>query len=202
MLLPIRGSRSCLPNDGLFEFSSPRPKFLRSFLQRRIKRRASIVAISCPVYNEQALRGIHHFRIARARLNPSRQRRGRPLDERCTRVVCRCQTGREGLYSGTRSGRKCRVRRRREGFRLGRSERRKTDRPGSPYRLFDSIKPTSTLSLSLSVSPRAPLGAEPPGIARRGARGAYTRGNPSATPARLVPCSHFKPRPVALISFR
>ena len=43
-------------------------------------------------------------------------------------------------------GRKCRVRRRQEGFDWV-VHWQKTDRSGSPYRLFDSIKPTHSISL-------------------------------------------------------
>lgn len=94
--------------------------------------------------------------------------------------------------------RKCRVRRRQEGFDWA-VQWQKTDRPGSPYRLFDSIKPT------YSIFPRAlrhPITLEnrDGGRERKRERGdrAY-RGNPLVTPTHsyLVSTS-----PGTLVSFR
>lgn len=104
---------------------------------------------------QEVSRGIHQFRVARARLIPGTAR-GCPLGtlyEGCLPML----RGR-GEVSGVR---KCRVRRRQEGFDWT-AQRQKTDRSGSPYRLFDSIKPTYTLSTSLFFSLCAPFGAVTP----------------------------------------
>jgi len=54
------------------------------------------------------------------------------------------------MLRGLSGVRKCRVRRRQEGFDWA-VQWQKTDRPGSPYRLFDSIKPTYSISLRPSA---------------------------------------------------
>lgn len=82
--------------------------------------------------------------------------------------------------------RKCRVRRRQEGFDWA-VQQQKTDRLGSPYCLFDSIKPTYSIS---PCALRHPI----PRIHARGVKERAYRGNPSVTPTKFVPIS-FQPRP-------
>lgn len=86
--------------------------------------------------------------------------------------------------------RKCRVRRRQEGFDWA-VQRQKTDRSGSPYRLFDSIKPTYSISLCALRHPIPRIHTHTQGERKR--ERAY-RGNPSVTPTKFVPIS-FRPRP-------
>lgn len=74
--------------------------------------------------------------------------------------------------------RRCRVRRRQGGFDWT-VQRQKTDRPGSPYRLFDSIKPT--YSIYYPVRPSAPPSPCSFQVHIKGETRAYCE-NPSVTP--------------------
>lgn len=84
--------------------------------------------------------------------------------------------------------RKSRVRRRQEGFHWA-VQRQKTDRSGSPYRLFDSIKPTYSISLCALRHPIPRIHAR-----RMKERERAYRGNPSVIPTKFVPIS-IQPRP-------
>lgn len=90
--------------------------------------------------------------------------------------------------------RKCRVRRRQEGFDWA-VQWQKTDRPGSPYRPFDSIKPTYSIFLRALRRPitRTHWKTEG-GRGRAREKGRAYRGNPSVTPTKLIPIS-FQLRP-------